>query len=268
MTQVNGKPIRILQVTDSHLGQDADEELLGLKTADSLIDVLKRASEQEERFDLVLSSGDISNDGTAGSYDRFIKSVRKLIPRTPLAWLEGNHDDPASMRNIASAAPMSGYVKVGEWRLILLNSRVPFEERGELPQSELTRLERLLSSDPSAPTMIFLHHQVVPVGSAWIDQYVVNNADALFDITDRYENIKAISWGHVHQEFYSVRNGVDLIATPSTCVQFKPLSDDFMVDDVMPGYRVYELHPNGVYSSSVHRITQRSYNIDFASSGY
>ncbi len=267
MTRLNGKPIRILQVTDSHLGQDEDETLLGLRTADSLADVLSRAKE-DGRFDLVLSSGDISNDGTAGSYDRFIRTVRQAIPNTPLAWLDGNHDDPAGMKTIVSSAPMTDYVRIGDWQLILLSSRVPFEERGELPQSELDRLEALLEAEPNLPTMIFMHHQIVPVGSAWIDQYIVRNAKAFFAITDRFNNVKAISWGHVHQEFHTVRNGVDLIATPSTCVQFKPQSDDFMVDNAMPGFRIYELMPNGVYSTEVCRVSERSYSIDYASSGY
>jgi Icc protein len=268
MTRLNGKPLRILQITDCHLGRDADESLLGLRTLDSLTDVLERAARHEGGFDLVLCSGDMSNDGTAASYERFIKTARQFIPTTPLAWLPGNHDDPASMKAIRSAAPKTDYLSLGEWRIILLNSRVPFEERGELPQSELNRLERLLESDPQSPTLIFLHHQLVPVGSAWIDQYVVSNADQFFKIIDRFDNVRAVSWGHVHQEFYRARKGVDLLATPSTCVQFQPLSDDFTVDHIMPGYRVYDLHPNGVYTTQVSRVTERVYSIDFASAGY
>lgn len=268
MTRLNGKPLRILQITDCHLGRDADESLLGLRTLDSLSDVLARATLEEGGFDLVLCSGDMSNDGSTASYERFVKTLRQFIPATPLAWLPGNHDDPACMRAVRTAAPTSEYLSLGNWRIILLNSRVPFEERGELPQSELSRLERLLESDPQSPTLIFLHHQLVPVGSAWIDQYVVDNADRFFAVIDRFDNVRAVSWGHVHQEFYRVRKGVDLLATPSTCVQFKPLSDDFMVDTIMPGYRTYELHPSGVYTTQVSRVAERAYSIDFASAGY
>jgi 3',5'-cyclic-AMP phosphodiesterase len=268
MTRLNGKPIRILQITDCHLGRDPNESLLGLNTADSLNDVLAQVSTDQQRFDLVVNSGDISNDGTPESYDRFIRAVRHHLPGTPIAWLEGNHDDPTSMRSIISSPPRTDYVAVGDWRLILLNTRVPFEERGELPAHELLRLENLLACDPDSPTLIFLHHQVVPVGSAWIDQYVVSNADKFFDIIDRYNNVKAVSWGHVHQEFFMTRGGVDLLATPSTCVQFKAKSDDFMVDTALQGFRVYELYDNGEYTTQVNRVSQRAYNIDFASTGY
>ncbi len=267
MTRLNGRPARILQITDCHLGQSADESLLGLNTLDTLNDVLQQVT-TEGRFDLVLSTGDISNDGTPESYDRFIHAVRHYLPNTPIAWLEGNHDDPASMREIQSSPPKTDYLTIGGWKYILLNSRVPFEERGELSQRELDRLDFLLSTDPTTPTMIFLHHQLVPVGSAWLDQYVVSNASAFFDITDKYNNIKAISWGHVHQDFFALRNGVDLIATPSTCLQFKPCNDDFMVDDIMPAYRIYELNEKGTYTTQLVRVETLTQGVDLASSGY
>ena len=194
--------------------------------------------------------------------------VRKYLPGVPIAWLEGNHDDPENMHNVRFAPPQRRYINLGEWRVIMLNSRVPFEERGELPQSELTRLSNHLASNPQAPTLIFLHHQLVPVGSAWIDQYVVSNAQDFFDVIDGYENIKAVCWGHVHQEFFAIRKGVDLLATPSTCVQFKRQSDDFLVDNLMPGYRLFELDRVGHYHTEVERITEQMVGIDYASSGY
>lgn len=268
MTQKKPTMWRVLQITDCHLGRGSGESLIGLRTADSLDDVLRSAQDRNLRFDLVLASGDISNDGSPESYDRFLIAVRQSLPHTPIAWLEGNHDSPAAMQRIKGAQPLSGTASLGSWRLILLNSRVDGEERGELPQSELDRLESLLEAQPHAPTLIFLHHQLVPVGSAWVDEYVVSNAADFFAITDRYSNIKAISWGHVHQDFKSVRNGVDLIATPSTSVQFKPNCHNFAVDDAMPGYRIYELSEDGGYTSEVSRVEEHVYGIDLESMGY
>jgi Icc protein len=36
-----------------------------------------------------------------------------------------------------------------------------------------------------------------------------------------------------------------MIATPSTCSQFKPLSDEFAVDNQPPAWRTLTLHPDG-----------------------
>lgn len=265
------RPLRLLQITDSHLGSDSDEVLLGINTEQSLRDVLAEIVNKHPGpapFDLVVATGDISNDGKRPSYQRFVDIVREYLPAVPLAWLDGNHDDPAGMRITGAPQPLSQIVGIGEWRIILLSSRVPFEERGELPESELVRLEKLLTIRPDSPIMIMMHHQPVPIGSAWLDQYKVANSQKFFDIIDPHPNVKAVVWGHVHQEFYMRKGELQLFATPSTCVQFKPWHDDFTVDDTMPGYRIFELSDDGRIDTIVNRVEGVEYAIDLNSGGY
>lgn len=268
LARLKTRPMRLIQITDCHLGSTAGESLLGLDTDESLLDVLKLIGTEEPRLDLAVASGDISNDGGTPSYDRFIARVNKYLPQAPLAWLEGNHDDPDGMKAILSARPHEKELSLGGWRIILLNSRIPGEEGGALERLELERLDKILAEHPPSPTFIFMHHQPVPVGSAWVDQYVLANADDFFAVVDRYKHVKAIAWGHVHQEFTATRKGVKLFATPSTCVQFAPHSDEFKVDHAMPGYRWFNLHPDGRIESEVVRVAERSYGTDFASAGY
>ncbi len=260
------RPFNLLQITDCHLGSQPGEKLLGLDTDQSLHDVLACAQENEQP-DLVLATGDISNDGGVASYERFTQIVKQYFPSVPLAWLPGNHDDPENM-DLVTELPIEAHMFVEGWNLIFLDSRIPMQEGGNLNAAELVRLESELQAHIDDPTMIFLHHQPVPVESAWVDEYVVKNSDEFFGIVDRYENIKAISWGHIHQEFLNSRQGVQLFATPSTCVQFMPKNDEFQVDRAMPGYRIYKLHRDGKIDSAVKRVENKSYTIDFASTGY
>ncbi|WNO09399.1 3',5'-cyclic-AMP phosphodiesterase [Teredinibacter sp. KSP-S5-2] len=259
------RPFRLLQITDCHLGSQPGEKLLGLDTDQSLYDVLQMVRAQETP-DLILATGDISNDAGAASYERFIHIVKRYFPQSPIAWLPGNHDDPMNM-DLVEDLPIEARHIAGGWNLIFLDSRIPMEEGGELHPTELERLERELATI-KLPTMIFLHHQPVPVECEWIDQYVVKNADQFFKIVDRYSQVKVICWGHVHQEFHTQRRNVDLYATPSTCIQFTPCSKNFSVDSAMPGYRMFELYRNGRYDTFVKRIADKVYNIDFASAGY
>jgi len=260
------RPFHLLQITDCHLGSQPNEQLLGLNTDESLDDVLKLLHSREAP-DLILCTGDISNDGGVRSYERFIEFVREYFPDTPLAWLPGNHDDPTNMDQVEDI-PIEAHHQVAGWNLVFLDSKIPMEEGGELQPSELLRLESELARNADMPSLVFLHHQVVEVGSAWVDQYAVKNSEELFEIIDRFDNVKAISWGHVHQEFNGMRNGVALLATPSTCVQFVPNRDEFQVDHIMPGYRSYRLYPDGRFSTQVHRVTEKHYEIDFAATGY
>ncbi|WP_240500248.1 hypothetical protein [Halioglobus japonicus] len=112
-----------------------------------------------------------------------------------------------------------------------------------------------------------MHHQPVAVGSAWIDEQMVADADAFWALTERFAGVRAVLWGHVHQQIDRQRGSVELMASPSTCVQFAPGSDNFKADAQAPGYRWLDLHPDGRIESAVSRLTTSLY-VDLESGGY
>jgi Icc protein len=255
--------IRIVQITDPHLGKTEGECLVGVDTDASLIDVVSDLP----RHDLAIVTGDLSNDGSPESYRRFSDT---LSAHGVHRWscLPGNHDDPEVMARVLGPQAMNPIIVSGNWLFVSLNSRVPGFEHGDLTESELLFLDRTLARHPKLNTMVFLHHQPMPVGCAWLDQYVVRSADRFFHILDKHPNVRGVAWGHVHQDFHTLRNGVQLFGSPSTCVQFKPNCDDFAVDTAMPGHRLFEFHPDGKISTNINRVAQKDYRIDFACSGY
>ena len=54
-----------------------------------------------------------------------------------------------------------------------------------------------------------------------------------------------MTFGHVHQEYDDDYEGIRILATPSTCRQFKPDSDEFATDDRPPAYRRILLAADG-----------------------
>ena len=64
-------------------------------------------------------------------------------------------------------------------------------------------------------------------------------------------------WGHVHQAFDAVQDGLVLMGSPATCFQFLP-GDDFGVDTGPPGYRRLVLHPDGRIESEVVWVAEAS----------
>lgn len=260
--------MRLIQITDCHLGPLSDPSLLGLNTDQSLTDVLQLVAEEQPGFDAIVCTGDIASDAHEECYGRFVDAVREQFT-APLGWLPGNHDSAVVMAGLEHEfVPESRVMILGEWLLILLDSAVPGEVYGHLAESELEFLEHTLASHGSRPTLILLHHQAVPVGSHWIDQYTLRNAAEFFALIDRHPHVKAVSWGHVHQAYQGERNGVQLYATPATCIQFKPGSEAFAVDTAMPGYRWFELADDGSLQTGVSRVRDREYPIDYQSSGY
>ncbi len=52
------QPIRLLQITDTHLFAQAEGQLLGIRTADSLAAVLAAIQAQNQPYDLILATGE------------------------------------------------------------------------------------------------------------------------------------------------------------------------------------------------------------------
>lgn len=260
--------MRLIQITDCHLGPQHSETLLGLNTDQSLKDVLELIQQVEPRFDHLLCTGDVASAGHVDCYRRFAQTIRAHFSQ-PVSWLAGNHDSADIMESVQDSLDVQGrLILLGKWLVVLLDSSVPGQVYGQLAASELDFLEHALEAHRDKHIMVSFHHQPVLVGSAWIDQYIVRNADAFFQLIDEYPQVKIVAWGHVHQEFQAERNQVALLATPSTCVQFKPLCDDFTVDTRMPGYRWFELNDDGTFTSGVTRVTNKQYVIDYKSAGY
>ncbi|OZG71416.1 3',5'-cyclic-AMP phosphodiesterase [Hahella sp. CCB-MM4] len=259
--------LNIIQVTDSHLRKEVDGKLLGMNTRESLDAVLELVDSHKEQPDLVLATGDLAQDGSAEAYHCFEKKMSRF--KCPVVWFSGNHDDPEVMTS--SIRNSEAFVKVkimGQWKLIFLDSSVRNKVYGELAASELALLKQELEKDQDKHVAICFHHHPVAIDCTWLDTIGLKNADELFAITDQHSHIKLILWGHIHQEYDQVRNGVRMLATPSTCVQFKPLSEDFAVDDLAPGYRWLKLGVDGAIETAVERADHIEFVVDMSSKGY
>ena len=142
-------------------------------------------------------------------------------------------------------------MKIGNWLLILLNSRLENEHSGELSEAELDFLSATLESNSENHCLIALHHHPVSIESSWMDSMILKNGKEFLDIVDRFETVRGIIWGHIHQKFESERNGVILLGSPSTCKQFKPKAEAYTEDNKPPAYRKIELFDDGKIKTKV-----------------
>jgi Icc protein len=96
----------------------------------------------------------------------------------------------------------------------------------------------------------------------------LRNPEALFSVLERFPQAKALLWGHVHQDFDRTRDGLRLMASPSTCIQFAPNSEDFALDALAPGYRWLRLHDDGQLETGVSRVAADLFEVDLSGAGY
>lgn len=258
--------IKIVQITDSHLGANDGDTILSMNADDSLCDVLSLIKEQHDNIDLVLATGDIANDALPSAYQRFYSTVKEYLP-VPMSWLAGNHDKSEYMTMVADAQDCR-IIEMGEWVIVLLDSHVVGQIHGNLSDEALAFLPETLTKYADKHILLTFHHQPVPIGSRWMDRYILQNSHDFWKAIKPFSNIKAILWGHVHQEFDEMHNNIRLLSSPSTCIQFAPGKDEFALDRTMPGYRVLGLHADGTLETQVERVADKDYGIDFNSSGY
>ncbi len=242
--------VRVVQFTDLHLSGAASAALRGVPTLPAASAALAHAQRGIWPPDALLVTGDIVNDDPDG-YTHFRRLFGTI--EQPVLCLPGNHDDPLLMRQALAAPPFvaGGHLELGRWRIILLDSVVAGSAGGALSDTSLAALDAALAQADERPALVCLHHHPVPMESRWLDAVGLANAAAFFRVIDQHPNVRGIVWGHVHQGFDALRNGVRLLGTPATCVQFRPRAEQFELDARPGAYRTLDLHADGTISTEV-----------------
>lgn len=247
-------PHKVVQVTDTHLFRVPGETQKGVDTHATLRAVVDDITANHGDFDALLLTGDLSQDETPESYE-LLGRVLAPIRGAPIHAIPGNHENLDHMRSRLAADDLHvlADVHLGKWRIAMLNSRVPGCVHGELGADQIARLKESLHG-AAEHVIAALHHPPVPVDSAWIDaSRCLDGADLLGALAN--PPVRAVLCGHVHQQFETTRQGIAILSTPSTCVQFTPRARDFDIDHTAaPGYRILELADDGSWSTSVRRV--------------
>jgi len=266
--EVVDRPPKIIQVTDPHLFKEEKGCLLGLQTRKSLSAVLDDIIEKQLNPDLILATGDISQDQSPESYEYFSDVMDKL--ETPVCWIPGNHDDVHQMAKSLTGDYFSSAKKInmGKWQIILLDSALPGQVYGRLGREQRNFLSKAIKSQQVTYLFPVLHHHPVDIECQWLDPLGLEDGDELFEILEGCSSIRGLLWGHIHQVYDQYRGKIRMLATPSSSVQFKPLSKEFAADTESPGYRILELTDDGKIETQVNRIEHIEFTVDYSIKGY
>lgn len=267
MTNDKTHPVRVLQLTDPHLMADPAGALLGVTTRDSLDAVIDKVLRTHGQPDLVLATGDITQDASEQAYRVFAERLKAF--QCPSYWIAGNHDDSALLQQVAREHQAhQKHIVRDNWQILMLDSSVPGKVHGGLAREELAFLEQTLAANPGRSAIVSLHHHPVDIGCDWMSDIGLENRDDFWQVIERFPQVKVVLWGHVHQQLDTDRKGVALMATPSTCIQFERGSQSFSVEDQAPGYRWLTLYPDGRFETEVARAEDYIFDLESDSNGY
>lgn len=256
--------MRILQITDCHLLSQVDDRVYGADTYRSLSLVLEAAFGLDEPPQLVLATGDLSEDGSPGSYERLRELL--LASGVPVYVIAGNHDSIRNMQRFLLGGPVSmeAHVDIGSWRIIFLNSKVESEAFGLLGGSELGRLAQALEEEPDRPAVVCLHHS--PISPCPSTGCQLRNERQFLDVIESHGNARAVLAGHAHVELARPTRTALLLTTPATSSQCLHAQlgarvdhEDFWAshkfEPMRHGFRMLHLHTGGTFDTRVHWIS-------------
>lgn len=262
---------KFIQITDPHLFKDEKSELLGVNTYQSFVQVLNEIKEQDFDYDFVLATGDLVQDSSNEGYLLFCEQVKRL--EKTVFWIPGNHDFQPKMFEILDQNQgnlnAKKHILLGKhWQILMLDSQVFGVPHGELSQYQIDWLVSKLKDHPERYTLIVLHHHILPTRSAWLDQHNLRNAHELAYALAPFDKVKGILHGHIHQAVDAEWKGYKVMATPATCIQFKPDNNTFALDSVQPGWREIELYADGRIETRVKRIQKAQFLPNMHEEGY
>ena len=203
--------MRIIHMSDLHLTRDG-LPIWGEDTRQKLecaIELIKKI----QNIDVILVSGDISNDGSWESYE-FADNVFSQTG-IPTYWCLGNHDnlDLLKSTNSLKYCKLSDISELCGWNIILLNSvtkddDVPGQNRsrGIIDSQTITELYEIVNGIDK-PTIVVLHHPALEIGG-WQDKKILKNRESFRKILESSKNVRIVLSGHVHEFSDTTLNGI------------------------------------------------------------
>lgn len=242
----------IAQISDPHIAGT------GLKTyghapmAENLARCVEHINGQSLKPDLVLLSGDVTNNFTRDEAQRAADILAGFD--CPYYLVPGNHDDRNVLWDVFGGAAIPtrtdrfiNYVIEGHaMRIIALDTLWDGEDGGMICDVRAAWLRNCLAKGGNQPTVIFMHHPPLKCGIPETDEDGFSGADLLGDIVANYPNIERILCGHIHLLTHSRWCGTIVTTAPSMGMQLrldltKSAPSKFLLAD--PAYLLHHWTP-------------------------
>jgi 3',5'-cyclic AMP phosphodiesterase CpdA len=215
----------IAQITDCHVVATGELMADRIDTAATLARVVAAINAHRPAIDLVVATGDLVNDGAPAQYDRLEALLAGLEP--PVIPIPGNHDDRGELRHrYPELLPIGGpddpidfVVDEHPLRLVMLDTVLPGEHRGEVTAAQLSWLDGVLADRPDRPTAVFQHHPPFATGIGFMDVYGLDGADRLEAVVSRHDQVQGVLCGHIHRLVVRGFGGTTASCWPSTGAQ-------------------------------------------------
>lgn len=227
----------ILQLSDLHFGRDAVDPETGLNASLRLQTVLRACAPIMDEVDLLLLTGDLTDDASPEGLDGLVAQLEPL--GLAVVAVPGNHDDPEQI-----AARFAHNAFLGPWLVQGLDTTLAGETHGRFRPNIV---------DPSHETehpyrLVALHHP--PLTPTNNPLFQLDGAAEMLEWARAMSRPPYVASGHLHLAF-TMRTawGMQVLGCPSTFIGFDHSNDELRLFGSKTGARILELGRDGTLAS-------------------
>jgi len=223
-------PQRVLHLSDLHLTESGKDE--DGVDADAALAQILHDCRHLAGIDVVVVSGDVSDDGSVGGYRRALDQIgpfaaQRSIPRV---FSTGNHDDRAAFSAVLGSGHLGpdgsdlGHLighadlraavsEVDGLRMITLDSLVVGSVHGTVCPTQLEWLRDQLATPAPAGSLVVVHHPPIALSDGPMRSVVLRDPEALGEALAG-SDVRAVLCGHLHHQLSGALGAVPVWVTP------------------------------------------------------
>lgn len=239
----------LAQISDTHVQCAPDGRPGGGDASGRLMRAVRSLNAAARRPDVVLVTGDLTNDGDRDDMEHLRGILSQLD--VPYYVIPGNHDDRDLIRSVFRQdgyLPERGYlnyvVEGHPLRLVFLDTLRDGHDGGRLCLDRLHWLEETLAAARETPTVIAMHHVPFQSGLAPFDRAPLEGAEAMASILAANHQVERVVCGHLHRPMVTHWHGVTITTAPSTAFEIaldlRPDADFSLVPGAPPAYQLHQ----------------------------
>ncbi|MBT5206904.1 MAG: phosphodiesterase, partial [Acidimicrobiaceae bacterium] len=199
----------IAQISDCHIRDQGGSFTRLVDTTETLRRVVDHLVGLDPAPDVILATGDLTDDGTASQYATLLDVLAPIADR--LLPIPGNHDESPLFRGaFADVLPgnladdhCSYVVEDHPVRLVGLDNSIPGRHDGRFDPVRERWLDDVLAADPDRPTLVFTHFPPFETGLRFMDDAGLLDSDRLRAVIERNPQVRLLVTGHLHRPIHT-----------------------------------------------------------------
>jgi Icc protein len=258
-----------IQITDHHVTASESELLKGFSTRYAFRTVLRHIAQHVgTHADFILSTGDLVENPSEDTYQAFLhmlnaRNESSKVPEPlyisaegfqefPMYLLPGNHDDRDNFfKYLFPKGPPIPLMNV-----TFTHKGVQFICLDWGPQTKAIAHPEMIdflaqALETNLPSIIVTHHQVVTIGSRWLDAFIADDVSQFWEIVTG-RDVLGIFSGHVHITYERVVHDIPVFGLRSTATPFA-LQDEPLSCLLPPHYRLVTVQ-DGILTTRIFEV--------------